>query len=263
MNKPRVIAALAVSLAAVAVAGYSARALMRPASGPILPEFTEPGPGPRAPASALLDVEVGKVAFEALRARLAERNVACRDTSAKALMKAAREKKAAERAKGGGVDAVSSASSKRQSPMERNPQVRLSCEGVDAQALDGRARGREGRALFVYDSEAHPLRHASFRRMHRDRAAALGDAQETLRALEAVYGPAMEVSRPLPAVPAALTTWTPYELRWRWADLEVQLTLIDYGDKGVNVYEAVQVPWPVRPDAPAQSQRRTDLAYAE
>jgi hypothetical protein len=256
MKKRRLIAAVTLS-AALAGGAYLVHLRLHARSAPLLPEFTEPGPGPRAPAHALLGAQVGEARLDTLQAWLQTRGLACRDTSARALMAAARAKKAAE-----GVDAVSSASARRKSPMERNPQVRLSCEGADAAALDRRDRGRRGRALFVFDSEALPLRHASFRRMHRGAAAALQDAQATLQALEALYGPPTAVSRALPASPEALTQWTPYDLRWRFADLEVQLTLIDYGAKGTNVYEAVQVPLPVRPDAPAQSQRRTDLAYA-
>lgn len=235
---------------------FASRGYLRPRPEPILPAMTEPGPGPRGPDNHLLGVEIGRTSFEDIQAFVQARKVDCRDTSAKALMKNMRAKKMKEReakiAAGEAVDAISKASSKKKSPMERNPQIRFSCEHTAAQRLDGREGQVQGRALFVFDSDDHPLRHASFRRLHKEVSSGVQDARRTLAAFEARFGPAHEVTYALPPEGQNLETWRPYEMSWRWADLEAKVSVVDYGKRGFNVFESLQVPLPIRPDAPVR-----------
>ncbi|MCA9635182.1 MAG: SDR family oxidoreductase, partial [Myxococcales bacterium] len=97
-------------------------------------------------------------------------------TSIRAMMAAKREAEAKKRAEGG-EDAVSSASwMKKKSKREENPQVRFACPTVKAEQVGDRLRPpSQGRLLFVFDSDEHPLRHASYQRSHRSHAAALAD----------------------------------------------------------------------------------------
>jgi len=189
--------------------------------------------------------------------------VTCHDTSARALMKQMREKKIAEieakKAKGEEVDAVSGASVlHKKSPKERNPQVRLSCEDVRAASLTDRARPpAKGRLLYIFDSPDHPLRHVSYRRVHRDPKAALADVSSALEALTALYGPPLTSSGPLPVASEGIDPALIFPLlktlkyEWRYADLLVQLTALNFGKRGIDVLESIEVPWPVRSDAPA------------
>ena len=255
MKKKTVISVFCFFAGMTAVA-FASRGYLRPQTGPILPAMTEPPEGPRGPDNSALGVKIGLTGFKALQAYVKDRNVDCVDTSAKALMKKMRAKKKAEReskvAAGQTVDAVSRASGKRKSPMERNPQIRFSCERILASQLDGRDDSVRGRALFVFDSPRHPLRHASFRRLHVDKSKGLQDARRTLANFEARFGQPHEVTYALPEDGASVETWRPYEMTWRWADMEAKVTVVDYGPRGFNVFESLQVPLPIRPDAPVR-----------
>src|SRR5688500_1643922 len=57
----------------------------------LLPAFTEPGPGPRAPHTRALGFTLGESTLEEARARLAAAGLDCPDTSMRALMQQARE----------------------------------------------------------------------------------------------------------------------------------------------------------------------------
>lgn len=233
----------------------------RAADEVVLPEFSELGPGPRAPAIAALGLKVGQSSLAEVEAYAKAHGLTCHDTSARALMKAMREKRRAEAAqpseKGEGVDAVSKASSGKRSPMEKNPQVRLSCEGTASARLDDRTRAPgTGRVLFIFDSPSHPLRHVSYRRLHRSLAEGFTDAEETYGSWTERLGPPKEASRPFPApqegddLTAVVPGYEPFHYRWAWSDLHVTVTLTNYQKRGIDVYEAVEVPWPLRADAP-------------
>lgn len=253
------IIVLAVSLsAAIAVGGYYTwRGMMmrRAADEVVLPDFEELGSGPRAPATALFGLEVGKSTFADVQALEARAKLSCKDTSARALMKQMRAMKKKEReekaAQGIEVDATSSASSKKKSPMEKNPQVRYSCEDTEAAQLTDRARGGKGRVLFVLDSPEHPVRHASFRRNHLLPDSAWRDATDTLAALTKVYGEPTSVQRPIPDAPSpnVFPLYVQSRYAWEYADLKVMLDVMGT-PRGINVHEAIEVPWPVRSDAP-------------
>lgn len=260
MRRRRAIAAAvafaAAGVFALAVRTYLERKREAEEAPFVLPQFKEPAAGPRAPRTDAFDVVVGKTPLAEVETEMARRNLACKDTSPRALMAAMR----AERAKNAGVDAVSTASAKKKSAMEKNPQVRLSCEDTHSSLLRDRARPPStGRLLYVFDSSAHPLRHVSFRRMHRDQVRALDDVREALRAMKERFGPPTSITGALPSMPEGpvedhtviFPRYVPFKAEWAWPDFEVTVSALSYGPRGVDVYEAAEVPWPVRSDAPA------------
>jgi hypothetical protein len=215
----------------------------------ILPEVRDPDAGPRAPSTVAFGFAVGRDGSVAVAEGLAQRGLDCRDTSVRALMQKVRDDKRREiaevEANGGDVDAVTGASIvERKSKRERNPQVRLSCEGVTASAL-GLARpvAATGRALFVFDSAEHPLRHASWRRTHREADDATVDVRATVAQWRERLGEPT-------ATRGELGARGPVVVEWSYADLLVRVSTIDFGGRGVSVDERVEVPWGVRSDAP-------------
>ncbi|MFV8750748.1 hypothetical protein ACNOYE_09375 [Nannocystaceae bacterium ST9] len=225
-----------------------------------LPEFVEPSETlPRAPTSEGLGVMIGVIDIEQLDRHLSELGVACDDTGVRAIVQNLRDKKKAELAAADDPDAVSGASIVwRRSKKEKNPQVRLSCEVASIQAIDPtRGPSPEGRALFVFDSPDHPLRHASLRRNHpgtgpTTRAAALRDLQAAIAVYRARFGEPSSTRGALPEFDEELLDrLTPIAVQWRYADLLVEVTLTDFG-KMVSVDERIEVPWPVESDAPAR-----------
>lgn len=266
-TRRRVVLAVA-GIAAAGVLGYGGwRSMGRREAGPdtVLPAFEEPKPGPRAPRTEALGVSLGVTRLPEVERSIGERSLTCKDTSARALMKGmreAREKADAEKlARGEEVDATTSASSKKVNAREKNPQVRLSCESTHAASLGDRVRQPgTGRLLYIFDSPEHPLRHVSYRRIHRDQRAALADAEDALRGMTEIFGPPATTTGRLPVAGAAAAEgegaplfekYAPFKATWSWSDLTVTVSALSYGARGVDVYEAVEVPWPVRPDAPA------------
>lgn len=247
------LAVLGIALVA-AVAAWRIASL-RPASPAVppdvLPAFVDPPPGPRAPDVVMFGARPGLTTLGDVERWIRDRKLACRDTSARALMRDARAK-AAEAPDA--VDATSAASSKTGwSARELNPQVRLSCEGTPSSALADHARPpATGRLLFVHDSPAHPLRHVSYRRLHRDDHAAWLDVVAARDAVTAALGPPAEVTGVLPAEGGAFEPYAPWSATWRWVDLTVTVRASSYGARGIDVYEAAEVPWPVRSDARAE-----------
>jgi hypothetical protein len=223
----------------------------------LLPIVRDPAAGPRAPSTTAFGFEVGNDAAWTVGMGLAARGLECKDTSVRALMEAVRHDKRREVAeierKGGDVDAVTGASIiSRKSQRERNPQVRLACEGVTASAL-GLARPVvvSGRALFVFDSAEHPLRHASWRRSHREADDAVVDLRATIDDWRARLGEPTSQSGPLPDLSVRVERLPPLVVEWSYADLVVRITTIDFGGRGVSVDERVEVPWGIRSDAPS------------
>jgi len=255
--------ALLVGVVLVAVVWFGARRFFHPRPAPektVLPAFTEPGSGPRATRFRALGVEVGRSSLADVRAMLAARGLDCPDTSIRALMRQMRADKQREleelKKKGAPTDAVSGASAlKRQSPREQNPQVRLSCEGVASETLGDRTRAPStGRWLFVFDSPEHPLRHVSFERSFPAARSddALRDASESVQAMTAVFGlPTTAPKAKDGGAPGALPLLAPVQHEWSWSDLRVAVTALNYGPRGTNVGEIMEVPWPVRSDLAA------------
>jgi hypothetical protein len=131
-----------------------------------------------------------------------------------------------------------------------NPQLRLSCPDVSANQLPDRTRhSATGRWLFVFDSPKLPLRHVSWRRRHVDHDDARQDLEATVDAVRRTFGDPTRVSE-APAQGAKFKLLTPYKWEWRFADIRVEVSALHYGRRGVDVLEAVEVPWPIRPDAP-------------
>lgn len=154
-----------------------------------------------------------------------------------------------------------------------------------------RPAGLFGRLLFVFDSPKHPLRHLSYQYdMHPSKAlrafrsaiaayqAQLGTPteQQDERPLPKIHtAPTTQSASPasLPATlassqkPATSRNATPlaptdsawiakgrkyerFRRAWRFSGLQVQVTLRSFGG-WYNLSEIIEVPWPVRPDAPA------------
>ncbi len=239
----------------------------------VLPSFTEPGAGPRAPGSTLFGFEVGTHRLPEVKTRLMALGWDCPDTSMRGLMQKMREEKLAEieavKARGGDVDSVTGASMvKRRSPKEANPQVRLTCEGISIGAVfaldpdiaktpasptgtSPSPAGGSGRLVLVFDSPAHPLRHVSFERSHRsdEVALALKDFSTATARLQRDLGPAHKA--PPVAGDDSLPWLTPVESAWAFADVHAKVMVINWGARGIALTETLEIPWPVRADARA------------
>jgi hypothetical protein len=240
-------------LIGIAAGGFYAHGLREAAlDAALVPTFREPPPGPRAPTAQAFGAHVGSSSLDDLRAQLARLGLDCPDTGMRALLRQARAAKAKEledrRRQGLAVDTVSGASAvNRPSRMERSPQVRLRCEEVRGSIFADRPRSSAtGRLLFVFDSAELPLRHVSFQQTFADTDTALAELDAAVAALASRYGaPAKR-----PAV-AGLPWLAPVVYEWPFADLVVKVTALNFGQRGVSVTEVIEVPLPVRPDAPA------------
>jgi hypothetical protein len=223
----------------------------------VLPAFTEPGAGPRAPDTRALGFAVGASTLAEVQAQLGPLDISCADTSMRALMREARERIRREmqtrRARGEDPDAVTGASGvNHRSPKEANPQVRLACNDVPAGKLaDAPRADGTGRLLLVFDSPRHPVRHVSFVRTFPASASstALAEFRAVRGRLSDRHGPPTS-DRADAAAAGALPWLSPQEVRWTFADLEARVSAINYGPRGVVLSEIVEVPWPVRADAP-------------
>lgn len=222
-----------------------------------LPTFAEPGEGEKAPSTEGMGQVVGVTKLEEARTWARARGIQCEDTSPRALMTRMREHKQAEleqaRAEGKGADAVSGASILyKRAKHEKNPQVRLSCEEAAAGAIGDRPREGQGRLLLVFDSAGHPLRHVSFQRRYEDHAAAVADVKAMLAHYGARFGAPTSTGEPLPEGEApTFPKFKPVLSEWKFRDLAVKVSALYTGGKTVSVSESIEVPWPVRSDAPA------------
>jgi hypothetical protein len=250
-----------VALAAGLVLGVVAyRMKKRSAAKYVPPVFVEPGPGPRAPASDLLGAKVGFSRLDEVKSTTTARSLSCSDRGVRAMMSELREKKREEIARAeakGTPDAVTGASIvKRRTARDDNPQVRWNCNETPSSALRDRTRPpSQGRALFVFDDDRAPLRHASYQRNHRDWASAVADFRDALAALSQRFGrPAEKGTRTGTALAAEspLPKYGRSEAEWRFSDVVASVSVANLGGHGYSVSEVVEVPWPVRADAPAR-----------
>jgi hypothetical protein len=224
----------------------------------VLPAFTEPGPGPREQDARALGFVVGTTSLQQTQDQLDQFGITCADTSMRALMHQAREQirqqMQARRARGEDPDAVTGASRVNyRSPKEANPQVRLACNDVPASKLTDAARAPgSGRLLLVFDSPRHPLRHVSFERTVPADVSptALAEFQAARHRLTDRLGPPTS-NRTAAADTGELPWLSPQDVRWTFADLEARVSAINYGPRGVVLSEVVEVPWPIRADAPS------------
>lgn len=255
------IAIILLGILGVGAWRYSVVMRRRAAEEIVLPTYADPGPGPRAPSSRAFGLDVGRSNMDAVNALVAERGLECSDTSVRAMMKKMREDKRKEieekKARGEEVDETSGASwLNKESPKEKNPQVRLSCPDTASAALADRERPTaRGRLLLIFDSPEQPLRHVSYRRLHRDQQAALADFQSALAAMTAVYGPPSESIGEVSGTPDAkgdlFGYLQPIKREWHFSDVEVKVNALNFGRRGVDLLESVEVPSNIRPDAPA------------
>jgi hypothetical protein len=231
---------------------YAARWREARRDATILPAFRDPGPGPRAPSSAAFGMTIGRSSLDEVKAVAGRLGLTCPDTGMRTMLRQQRAAKKAEleqrKRDGLSVDGVSGASLvNRVSPMERNPQVRLRCDEVKAPVLPGRQRPPSvGRLLLVFDSPELPLRHASFQQTFLDPNDAVAELDAAAAAHTTTFGP--PTKRPkVQGVP-----WmAPIEYEWAFADLLVKVSALNFGARGVSVTETIEVPLPVRPDAPS------------
>lgn len=199
MKRRRLFTVLASALGVCAVVfGYGLyRMKARRTIKDVLPTFSEPGPGPRAPSARALGFLVGSSLLPAVRASLKSAGLDCPDTSMRALMQQARDQTRREmearKARGEDPDAVTGASRVNyRSPKEANPQVRLACSDTPSGKLtDAQRPASRGRLLLVFDSPLHPLRHVSFERTYpaTETASAIADLDGTRARMTASYGP--------------------------------------------------------------------------
>ena len=225
-----------------------------------LPQFEEMGDGPRAPTSSGFGVEVGVTSLSDVLAYSDSRGMTCEDTSVRALMKKMREKKRQElkekEASGEAADGESGASwLNKKSPKEKNPQVRLSCPDTSAETIGDRQRPEvDGRLLFVFDSPELPLRHVSYRRLQRDHQRAFADFSSATDAMVSLYGEPTDVMGEVTGEADAdgfiFSKLRPVKREWNFADVHVKVTALNFGTRGVDILESVEVPLPVRSDAP-------------
>ncbi|HMJ12695.1 MAG TPA: hypothetical protein VK524_14840, partial [Polyangiaceae bacterium] len=213
-----------------ALAGWFARSGVDRAAQPGI-RFREPEPGRRSPVQEAFGFRVGRTTLAQAKARLSALGIACRDASP-----------------GGSVDVVSAASRTRHDVA----QVRLACEDVRATSIGDRMRSPAlGRLLLIFDDTTRPLRHVSFDRVRSDPQQALADFEDTLRAFSKIHGaPAARSQRFGTSSPAALEKLAPVWATFNYSDLLAKVSILNMGRRGILVSEIVEVPWPVRADAP-------------
>lgn len=227
----------------------------------VLPEYTEPADGPRAPSNDAFGLKIGVTTLEQAQAFVRERGLICADTSVRKMMETMRDNKAAEIAKAraeGDADGMSGASWLwRSTKHERSPHVRLTCEKVRLAVLGDRERPQDtvGRLLLMFDSPQLPLRHVTIQRLYGDDAHA--DARQAFidadAAMRAKYGDPHLTRRDPPAEGEMFEKVSPVRRDWKFADLHAKVSALRLGS-GVTVYEEIGVPPPIRPDAPARKQ---------
>ena len=226
------------------------------------PVFVDPPAGPRAPSAELLGARVGTSRLSDVRAVVARWGITCADRSVRTLMSELRARKRADIAdakRRGTPDAVTGASIlTHRTARDDNPQVRLSCEDTSSSRLVDRSRVTStGRLLYVFDDEQAPLRHVSYERNHPAWDAALADFTTTRDAMAATLGKPRESSfgtspENSAAEAVALPKYARRVAEFRYSDLVATVTVANLGGRGYSVGEILEVPLPVRADAPAR-----------
>jgi hypothetical protein len=224
-------------------------------------KFTEPAPGPKAPSTAGLGFEVGRTHLAEAQARLNSLGINCRDTSPRALVELSRQNKrfeiqAAEEKKAHGetVAAVTGASMLfHRSKMESNPQVRLSCDEVDASKLDARTTRQPyaARILLIWDSAELPLRYASASQALPTFAEAEAAFQSAEKAVETRLGHPGEGKDLTELTSKGFPTFAQTKKAWKYPDYSAAVKAQNLGGRGIQVEEVYEVPWPIRSDAPS------------
>ncbi|MCA9541371.1 MAG: hypothetical protein KC620_20865, partial [Myxococcales bacterium] len=218
----------------------------------VLPEFTEPGDGPRGPATTLIGLAPARSTYAEVQAWIAKKGLSCKDTSPRALMADMRDKQVAKMREAeakGDADGASGASwLYRVTEYDKQPGVRLACEDVALDKLGDRERpAHTGRLLLIFDSKALPLRHIAVQRHYQatEQAAARADFLATEAALTAALGKPTEVRTEVPAEGAEFVMLKPVRRDWKFADLQGKVSILRL-NHGLSLFEEVGVPWPVR-----------------
>lgn len=245
----RALVGACVGLLALGLLGgwaWSKRARELPPLETTLPEFHDPDPElPRTPSRAAFGLQIGQ-GLDALQADLRARGIACDDTGVRASIDKLREHKRKELEQAQDPDAVTGASIlHKRSKKESNPQIRLACELSSLTELEAERPRVPGRALFVFDSPEHPLRHASLRRTYRTSEAAMLDVRESVARFEAIHGEPTSQQGIIALAGDAPDKPEPIRVQWRYADLFVEVSATSFG-KLISVDERIEVPWPVR-----------------
>lgn len=222
----------------------------------VLPTFEPVPAGPTAPADfSLLGLRPGRTALADVQAMTTSLGWSCRDTSMRGLMREgraqAREKIAEAKLHGDDPDAVSGASrAYYYSKKEQNPQLQWSCEDVDLSSLAGSvyAADPRGDVMFIFDSEALPLRHVVVSRHYQSQRAAVAARADSLQRF-AVLGPTTSTlgGEPnLDPTQPAFARRKPFISEWRFADRQALVSTMNFGPQnGIDVREVYEVPWPV------------------
>jgi hypothetical protein len=238
--------------ATVAVRGYMVWNRTRT----VLPDYVEMPAGPRAPSTDFLGLAIGKDTLPAVEVAYRRQGVTCVNTSMRALMQAKRDetkqKMAEAEKRGEDPDGVTGASlANYVSKKERNPQVRLSCTKVDAGGFTDRKRSPgAGLWLIIFDSEESPLRHTSFQRGLSDATVALAEWNAAVDSITTRFGAPTRLEAPRADDPEPIKGGAYFVAEWAFADLKIDVTLFRIGGR-ITLQERAEVPWPVRPDAPA------------
>jgi hypothetical protein len=247
------------ALVAVAVVGGIRIAMVWNNTREVLPTFTAVPEGPRAPAFQLGGMSAGITTLEVAQQRTRALGWTCSDSSMRGLMQQGREqvqqKMAEATARGDDPDTVSGASRAHYvSKKERNPQVQWNCEDVDLGQLDAALSGGEhGNALFIFDSPRHPLRAVTLSRKYSSQQVALGAFDAARERFRALGTPTLQQGEPNRSNPAAkvFARSMPVSVQWRFADRQGTVTALNMGpQRGIDVREAWEVPWPVTAGEP-------------
>ena len=138
-------------------------------------------------------------------------------------------------------------------PHGRNPQVRFECRLEQGESFGIKGALDEGRMILVHDGPTLPLRHTSIQRTWWNEEATLADLTASHTRLSDDHPGASPVPNPHLAEldgDGPFAELTPYTWEWRWTDLRIELTAIRYAGSRFVVTETIEVPWPVRSDAP-------------
>lgn len=253
----RLALAIAALLLAVFGVGWWHGAKMRAARKIVLPTYVEAPEGPRAPSTDAWPFRVGWSRRAEVDVWIGKQALHCEDRSVATIMRQYREQQlAVHEAKlaRGEPDAISTASLKRPSPKEQIPQVRLACDAVAASQLgpDAPRYATRGRLLFVFDDRDEPVRSVSFDRIFApsDASAVALDWIDRKARWTAKFGAPPHVEGREPTGDAPLRRYEQVKATWRFVDLEVNLTAMGTGVLGISVSETIEVPMPVRADAP-------------
>ncbi|MCB9638388.1 MAG: hypothetical protein H6727_05690 [Myxococcales bacterium] len=253
--------------------GYRAWKRRQAMNKPWVHKFQEPNQKlPKAPHFTVWGLSLGMSHFAQAKALTKKLGLRCRDNSIRGVMRRRRAERIAKLKAQGKVDGISGASWNRPSPRERNPMIRWNCDKVPTEKIRDidRPIGVFGRLLFVFDSVRYPLRHLSYQYDASPAKAVLAFRRATEH-YQKLLGmpPQAKDDRPIfsasskPTNPSntgvnslkMIRKYDRFLREWRFAGIRVKLTLRSFG-RWMNVSEIVEIPWPVRPDAPVLPQKK-------